>query len=97
FIHSLSLHDALPISFSDRSAQRAGPDQGRRGSPIRASRLVHRWSVAAAWALRQLQPNSVSSCTRHGDAPDAEAAVSRTASSCARSEEHTSELQSPYE
>src|SRR5207248_4726146 len=90
--HTLSLHDALPICRTS-----AGPRGAGRESRMECTRLVFRrrgWLLALAAAL-------ACGCqtVRTPEAKIAKSNLPRefTKVSMPRSEEHTSELQSPYD
>src|SRR5690348_18287748 len=85
-IYTLSLHDALPISAWWRKRRAATPASAR-------------WSAAASAARRSMQ--RFLRCGRVGNLPQAHVCLRSCAGTChdrrlqKRSEEHTSELQSP--
>src|SRR5205823_12944056 len=85
-IYTLSLHDALPISRSQRLATRSDP---HTSNPCRRCQC----DVFAAACDRVETPASASSGTRRRPTPGRAHAIAAE-SSRARSEEHTSELQS---
>src|SRR5207248_10366530 len=94
-LHSLSLHDALPISFSKGWAALGGtgnPGCGRRDDGHRWDIVLQGAGVAASVAgCRHVyrRAASASSLDRELSVANRDAAL--------RSEEHTSELQSPYD
>src|SRR5205823_10878622 len=86
----LSLHDALPISPKKRAE--ASDKSARKRLVIAAYLLSRDRAHAVFWLKRELATARTAHCNSIDQ--DSGALVSRATASCARSEEHTSELQS---
>src|SRR5207248_9659822 len=84
-IYTLSLHDALPISCSPRTAP---------GTSTRS-----KWSTAerSTAPAPTCSPSSTRCSTWHASSRASRKSVRRRRRCATRSEEHTSELQSPYD
>src|SRR5207248_11477828 len=88
------LHDALPISALPHP--RRDPEAAR--AAVRASRGLRAWLLSVGVHLLRKRPDgSRAELVRVGCGPAATAVCGALGCPAGRSEEHTSELQSPYD
>src|SRR5207248_8531548 len=90
-IYTLSLHDALPISIRS-SARWASRKEGLKSSGFTQSRPIDTDTVMPSSDSATASRMRVASSSASGSLPSGDCGTSTM-----RSEEHTSELQSPYD